>query len=319
MWLIAYSNTLRYNPHMSAENSIIPLSSLGPGACLGPEGSLEIPGKASVTLYKGRTSQVKCNILSKADGVTCEGSSKGARCIWIIGELQKPDERTETDKKELEFSVANGRVRHLPERRTVFVDGREIELTKKRNVFLAALTSNPGVIVPRWFLVRELWPVDAQNRTAAKANAIFKHLQKDLEDDPLSPLLHTEVTGYRIGDKHPQKVFDKNKTQQLIKELNAELHKRKNIRFISTSNIVEVDGELQKLTIAGSKLLAAFRSRPETLFTRAELMNAGWEGYISKVGFRNEMGRMTSMFGPGVIENVRGAGYIFHDPSGKKE
>src|SRR5262245_49827997 len=86
--------------------------------------------------------------------------------------------------------------------RQVFVDGREVHLTRIEYNLLTELVRNAGKVVTHRHLLRAVWGPGSESQTHY-LRVHMTHLRRKLEPDPMRPrLLATEVgVGYRLqGD-----------------------------------------------------------------------------------------------------------------------
>jgi two-component system KDP operon response regulator KdpE len=98
-----------------------------------------------------------------------------------------------------ETAIEVGGLRVELEARRVWVDGREVRLTRIEFNLLAALARNPGKVVTHRQLLREVWGPGATEPHYVRV--YMGHLRHKLESDPARPrYLLTEIgVGYRLA------------------------------------------------------------------------------------------------------------------------
>jgi DNA-binding response OmpR family regulator len=94
-----------------------------------------------------------------------------------------------------------GGVRIKVAHRTVFKEGREVQLTPKEFDLLVALVRRRGTVASRVALMRDVWG----HRAAIASRTVDTHiaqLRRKLEDDPSDPrhILTIHRSGYRLRD-----------------------------------------------------------------------------------------------------------------------
>jgi len=88
-----------------------------------------------------------------------------------------------------------------PARRSVTVDGREVELTGREFDLLHLLASHPGIVFSREALVQRVWRGDTFV-TARNIDTLVKRLRQKVERNPSEPALILTVwgAGYKAAD-----------------------------------------------------------------------------------------------------------------------
>jgi len=88
-----------------------------------------------------------------------------------------------------------------PARRSVTVDGREVELTGREFDLLHLLASHPGIVFSREALVQRVWRGDTFV-TARNIDTLVKRLRQKVESNPSEPALILTVwgAGYKAAD-----------------------------------------------------------------------------------------------------------------------
>jgi DNA-binding response OmpR family regulator len=88
-----------------------------------------------------------------------------------------------------------------PARRSVTVDGREVELTGREFDVLHLLASHPGIVFSRDALVQRVWGADTFV-TVRNVDTLVKRLRQKVENNPAEPALILTVwgTGYKAAD-----------------------------------------------------------------------------------------------------------------------
>ena len=88
-----------------------------------------------------------------------------------------------------------------PARRSVAVDGRQVELTGREFDLLHLLASHPGIVYSREALVQRVWRGDTFV-TARNIDTLVKRLRQKVEANPAEPALILTVwgTGYKAAD-----------------------------------------------------------------------------------------------------------------------
>ena len=97
--------------------------------------------------------------------------------------------------------IETGDLRMDLARRTVEVDGRDVQLTYVEFELLRALASNPGVVFSRQRLLEALWG-GSDYREPRTIDVHVRHLREKLESDPSAPRYIQTVrgAGYRFTE-----------------------------------------------------------------------------------------------------------------------
>ena len=98
--------------------------------------------------------------------------------------------------------IETGDVRIDLARRTVSVDGNEVQLTYVEFELLRLLASNPGVVFSRQRLLEALWG-GSDYREPRTIDVHVRHLREKLEHDPADPqwILTVRGAGYRFRER----------------------------------------------------------------------------------------------------------------------
>lgn len=103
-----------------------------------------------------------------------------------------------------------GRLRLFPSLRRITKDGKDLHLSPIQFHLLSIFMHHPGEVLPRSFLMREVWHTEYMGDT----RLLYVHihlLREKIEDDPHSPVLLRTVrgVGYRFtpptNDQAPPK------------------------------------------------------------------------------------------------------------------
>jgi DNA-binding response OmpR family regulator len=88
-----------------------------------------------------------------------------------------------------------------PARRSVTIEGREVELTGREFDLLHLLASRPGIVFSREALVQRVWRGDTFV-TARNIDTLVKRLRQKVESNPAEPALILTVwgAGYKAAD-----------------------------------------------------------------------------------------------------------------------
>jgi DNA-binding response OmpR family regulator len=98
--------------------------------------------------------------------------------------------------------IETGDVRIDLARRTVAVDGSDVQLTYVEFELLRLLASNPGVVFSRQRLLEALWG-GSDYREPRTIDVHVRHLREKLERDPADPqwILTVRGAGYRFRER----------------------------------------------------------------------------------------------------------------------
>ncbi len=109
--------------------------------------------------------------------------------------------RVEMSNARDESLIAAGPLRIDPQRRTVSVNGRAVELTYAEFEIVAALARAPGRVMNREVLLEAIWG-DSAYRDPRTIDVHIRHVRSKLEQHPHNPefLLTVRGVGYRFSE-----------------------------------------------------------------------------------------------------------------------
>ena len=85
-----------------------------------------------------------------------------------------------------------------PSKRQAFLKGKKLNLTRKEFEMLLCLASNPGRVLTREQLYRQIWETDTSYNVDELVKAHIKTLRKKLSDADIQYIKNVWGVGYRF-------------------------------------------------------------------------------------------------------------------------